>query len=403
MRDFTNKGLISIFILALLLRAAYIMTLDNSSVGPPDSSNYDELAMNLKSGQGLQAEGFFGEEWYSFRAPLFPIFLASVYTIFGHSYLAARLVLALVSALTCIIIYRIGDKTFNPKVGMVAAAGMAIYPKFIYYSGFLIPETLYILLLAVTILFLLKARDGWNLSDLAWGGIFFGLTSLTKPTILFFLLFIFIWMMTVSQSKKEATRSFLVTILFVALTMSPWAVRNHLIHREIVFTTYEGGYNFWLAHNPSTLARERGLIEKEHSYLPEDESTFKNLSEADKNRLFIEQALFFIKERPFEFLESLGIQFINFWRLYPRIQYVERKYVIIGLFSFGPLLLLSLLGMVVSRKEREKVLLFYLLFIYYTAIHMLFAVVTRYRVPIVPYLIIFAAYALIWLGKKGKE
>ena len=56
----------------------------------------------------------YGDEYGSFRPPLFPLFLAGVYRTFGvGNYLAARIILCALSSLTCVLIYSLGKKLFD--------------------------------------------------------------------------------------------------------------------------------------------------------------------------------------------------------------------------------------------------------------------------------------------------
>jgi hypothetical protein len=59
-----------------------------------------------------------------------------------------------------------------------------------------------------------------------------------------------------------------------------------------------------------------------------------------------------------------------------------------------PILVLAIAGAIAARRRWRPLLLIYLLILYYTFLHMVFMAITRYRLPIEPYLIILAAVAL---------
>jgi len=63
-------------------------------------------------------------------------------------------------------------------------------------------------------------------------------------------------------------------------------------------------------------------------------------------------------------------------------------------------LLLAAWGAVASRRRWRELLLLYLLFGYYTALHMVLMAITRYRLPLEPFLIVLAAHGLVELWKR---
>ena len=101
------RPLLGIFLLALLVRVIYILQQRaNPQFASPllDPAYHDQWAWQLATGT-WKPEGPF------FRAPLYPIFLAAIYRLVGHDYLAARMVQAIVGALSCVLTYAIGART----------------------------------------------------------------------------------------------------------------------------------------------------------------------------------------------------------------------------------------------------------------------------------------------------
>ena len=91
---------------------------------------------------------------------------------------------------------------------------------------------------------------------------------------------------------------------------------------------------------------------------------------------------------------------VRFWRLWPHAEFVGAGAAVVGGLSFTPVLLLAVWGAAASGQQWRPLLLFYLLFLYYTGLHMVFMAITRYRVPIVPYLIVLAAWGLVDLMRR---
>ena len=70
------------------------------------------------------------------RTPIYPLFLSGVYFIFGHSYLAVRIMQAIIGALTCLLIYWLGKEIFDEGVGRVVSLIVVFYLVPISYTGF---------------------------------------------------------------------------------------------------------------------------------------------------------------------------------------------------------------------------------------------------------------------------
>lgn len=84
----------------------------------------------------------------------YPMYLGFVYLISGDSIIFARLLKCLWSALSCILIYRLGKRNFGEHVGRIAAIFMMLEPHFSIYSGYHLKETEMIFLM---LLFLERA------------------------------------------------------------------------------------------------------------------------------------------------------------------------------------------------------------------------------------------------------
>ncbi|MFN5417581.1 MAG: hypothetical protein ACK5B9_11030 [Flavobacteriia bacterium] len=81
----------------------------------------------------------------------FPIYLGVIYSIFFKSILLARLLNAFFGAWLCVIIFDLVKRNFDSKVAKLAGIMMMIMPVLIYYSSLHLKETLMIFLLFVFI------------------------------------------------------------------------------------------------------------------------------------------------------------------------------------------------------------------------------------------------------------
>jgi hypothetical protein len=71
--------------------------------------------------------------------------------------------------------------------------------------------------------------------------------------------------------------------------------------------------------------------------------------------------------------------------------------------SFGPILVLGLIAAFSLRKQFWTLLPVYLLFAYFTAVHMVTIASLRYRLPLEPFLILLAAGPIATLYSRHAE
>ena len=71
----------------------------------------------------------------------YPMYLGLVYLLSGDSIIVARLLKSLWSALSCVLLYRLGKRNFGEHVGRIAAIFMMLEPHFSIYAGFHLKET----------------------------------------------------------------------------------------------------------------------------------------------------------------------------------------------------------------------------------------------------------------------
>lgn len=108
-------------------------------------------------GYHLDAEWLAGEHWsttwkYLFGSVLYadsgyPFFLTVVYKLFGPIIIIPRIINALLSSWTCVLIYRIASRTFNEGVGRLSGIMMVFMPNLIIYCGYHLKETLMLFLM----------------------------------------------------------------------------------------------------------------------------------------------------------------------------------------------------------------------------------------------------------------
>ena len=393
-----------VFALALALRVAYIFEADASPLfehPAVDAKTYTHHAQRLAAGNWLGiGEGPF---W---QPPLYPYFLGAVKVLFPESFFyAVRFVQALLGALVCAMSWWIGRALFNPAVGLLAGIGAALCGPLIFFDGELLPASLaaFVDLLALVVLLRVWRRPS------RWGflgaGAAFGVGALAVPTVLTFAVavpIVLLWRAPRRQGLIWAG----AFALGVVLAIAPVAWRNWAIGGDGVGISYNAGINLYIGNNPDyaeTVAIRPGWEWDELVTQPARAGIERPSA---KSAYFAERAWDYIKGDPTGWLGLMGHKLgafwhgdergrnqpIYFWRTYSNVLSASLWKAGIA-FPFGLVAPLALWGMLLSLRRIGPT--WPLLFVLSYCLGVVaFFVAARYRVPVLPVLLVFAAYGL---------
>lgn len=371
-----RKILLSLFFLSFIIRVVFILTLKNHFYFD-DEFEYYRMVENFLSGKGL----IIGENLKSFRPPLYPLFLSLLYSLHFNLFFI-RITQTLISSITVIFIYLLGKKVFNKKIGIISGLISSFYPFFIFYTGFLLTETLFIFLTVLSIYFLVGAFENEKNILSIKTGITMGLAGLCRPAIeLFFPLSIILILSDRAKSIKIRWKKVILISIFFTLTLSPWVIRNYKIFGKFIPGTTMGGWVFWEGNNPESIGGPC-------HYFPKN---ILQMEEIKRDKFLYRKTIEVIKDNPGRFLWLLKNKFIRFWNVVPNAsQFQKPLYRLLSIFSFGVLLPFFILGFLTTFKNKKAIPM-HLLIIFFTLFHMVFLASIRYRVAIEPFYIIFAA------------
>lgn len=226
--DRTGKWLIVILAAALALRIGAILALDDPQRVPrsaeeSDAPTYYVIADNVIAGNGYA----YGADQppTAKRTPGYPLFIASIFKVFGRNFNWIRYTQAAVDVLTAYLVFVLAVLLFKTRaVGLLAALAYALYPPAILSSTYILTETLYTFFLvffAVTAVLALKGR-GRPLYLVS--GIAFGVSSLIRPGIVFLPVALLVVALIV---RPRAWAGVLMLTLAFAVTLLPWVLRNN--------------------------------------------------------------------------------------------------------------------------------------------------------------------------------
>jgi hypothetical protein len=195
-----------------------------------DARAYFSLAKSLYEDHSYGGPSFRdANDW----SPGAPLMYAGVYHLTGGVRDgAARLLLALLGTAAIVVVYLLGSRINCRPAGLVAAAGVAVYPSFIHTNGALLSEPPALFFLPAAVLAFLWAADQARLWGWALPGVLFGITALIRPEYLFVgAAFAILALVLVGRRRgwrPGVAAGALLALAFV-LPLIPWTVRNLVV------------------------------------------------------------------------------------------------------------------------------------------------------------------------------
>jgi tetratricopeptide (TPR) repeat protein len=196
--------------------------------------------------------------------------------------------------------------------------------------------------------------------------------------------------------------------LGLALILLPVVARNYWIDGGLYLTTSQFGSNFYIGNNPNadgtyaSIRFGRGAPEFERLDAKEvaEESVGRTLSPSEVSSFWTGRALGYITSQPLSWLRLTGRKILLLFNHTEMLDteaqesYAEFSVVlrVLGWFThFGVLLPLAVIGVIATWPDRRRLWIVQMLALAYAASVVMFFVFARYRYPLVPFLILFAA------------
>jgi hypothetical protein len=130
------------------------------------------------------------------------------------------------------------------------------------------------------------------------------------------------------------------------------------------------------------------------------DGTYKNPVERDS--ALAKAALDYVKQDPKAFAERAWIKFIRFWRLWPYFdQYAKPFYIAMYIVTYVPIFILTLVYLAFwGLRDFWRIVPLLAFGGYLTLVNVVFVTSLRYRLPLEPFMIMFAAVALVRLARR---
>ncbi|MCG2727010.1 MAG: glycosyltransferase family 39 protein [Elusimicrobia bacterium] len=404
-----KRFILFILLIGLILRLGFVFY-TGGQINQPDEGHYINQAKYLFQ-NGLSGYWTMPTD----RTPGMGLLILVSFILFGINLFKAKIFFTLLGTLTIYLVYKYTCDIFNKKVAIYASLITAFYPFFIYWSGHLMTETPAIFFTVSAILFtnrfISMEKHKANLYAIL-AGLSWTMLIIIRAQNFYFLPILFAFLLF----KKTHKNKLLALLLFFAITVSMpfiWMYRNYKNSGLFILDTH-GGITLLINtafHNESRIKVDVAMEALEKSDMFEES---KNLSLEQKEYFYRTKAIDYILKHPKNFITTRAYNFIQFWRFYPRIHIPNQNpspflntkkiyFAFISLLTEPCLILMGIFGLFSAFKEKFATVLLPFSFIVFTALlHTLVFAQMRYRLPIMPIIIIFAVYGISRIMYKGK-
>jgi 4-amino-4-deoxy-L-arabinose transferase-like glycosyltransferase len=397
----------AVFALALVIRFVALTQMTATpylQIDTIDAKGYQVWAEQILAGDWLPHRHFY-------QSPLYAYYLAGVYALFGRSPWPPRVIQILLGSASAGLVVVIGARLFTRRVGMIAGLLLAAYGPLVLEEISLGKTALLIfggLLAFAGYLAALERRDQRLMIA---AGMVFGVTIVGVGQWLAALLGLVAYAALDSRLPRAAARRLAIAFLGGALVaVLPIVGWNSWWGGGPMLTSGDAGLNLYLGNNPLTTGlsgRPKGLRD-----IPEfEEGDSRRLAERDAGRTLTPsgvsrhwsaRAVGWALGHPIDFVATTAKKVTVLWNSYEipdsyhfafiRAQYMPWLWLGTSFAVIGPL---ALVGFVLAGPHRTARPL-YVVCLGYLVVIALFYVRSRYRMPAIPFLVIFAAVAVDW-------
>jgi tetratricopeptide (TPR) repeat protein len=405
-----RRILLAIVLIALVLRIAFVFDISDSpyfDYPTLDAFWYDAKAKDVLAGDLIASTG-------TFRVPLYIYFLAGVYSVFGHSFMAAFLIHAVLGAVTCGLLYILGKRLFGTLAGVVAGLGFAVYRMAIYYIGELVPASMLLLLLTGAVYLIVRAVTRKSLTDSLLAGFCLGLAFLSRPDIVPFAALLAL-AVAVLYRKERGVRIAVIFSTVLICFMLLQGFRNYAIFDKFFVFSPQGAVNLYIGNARYADGKTPVAPPTRHPYdIGTDpsqdsinlgcrqaamEDVGRELSEQELSKYYYRKTFDEIRQ---DFPRWIGLMarkayyVLNSYersdiKLVPRVIERYSRVLRLPLLSFAVPVSLGLVGAAIAARRRRRLgLILAAGVLAYGANTLLFFVVWRYRLPAVPFLMVLA-------------
>lgn len=385
---------------AILSSIIVLVYNDYFLLGDPIKPNNDDVKY-IKSSRLLLNEGVLAyntkDQPSAFIMPGMPFLLAGFMAIFGQDQggvIAFRLFQCLEQAFSVYLIFWIGRRIFNTRVGLIAAGISALYLPDYFSSGVILSETTFRMLLLLMVCLTILAVEKNRTSLYIWLAVLTAAAAYFKPhASLYPAVFLVLWWRDKLPWRLMLKYMSLMVLVYAAL-LTPWWIRNWMTFHEFILFTNSGGSPFLLGTRIRGQLPPPGFFEAYPQYDPETIFQGADSSAVQKGKDIIAYGF---KHEPLKYLYWFTIGRwveLYFHPFYSRPFWPVSRPVM-NVIQIG-LMVVNMIGIVwaLLKCRLSRLLPLLLALGYFTVIYLPFIAFNRYGYPNMALLILFGSFLI---------
>ena len=360
-------------------------------------------------------------------SPLYCYFVGSLYSLFGVGPWPIRLVQMGLGVVAVLLLYDCARRMFDERWAWLVGILACLYGPFIFYEQLVLVATLatFLNVLLLWVAMVALQRPGrclglWLVVGAVWG---LGMTARPNTLLLAPALALAAWW----QNRRlgpgtwrslAAAAALLVTGLVVT---APFTIRNWVVASDPVFLQDKGGLNFYVGNGPNAngafmvppeLGSARNVLEQVQAFtrIAEDEEG-KKLKPSAVDRHWYKKTFSHMADQPVAWLRLMLEKNWLFWSArelpnnydyqFTRLHNRALGLPLVQFLIVAPFALLGTLFMLFGRRREEQLIALFNLILVGAVV--LFFVLSRYRLPVIPGLLLATVPALQRLVSAGRR
>lgn len=316
------------------------------------------IAKNLIDGIGFTMSFSLPNEPTSWQAPGYPWLLATAWQLVGlnpKAYLLISLLQAVALASMVFPVRRLAERWFGPDASVLAGYIVAIVPIYAWYATRLHHTALVMAFHPWLLSAWLDLHDHPTPAQLLATGVVTGIAGLFQPVLLaVFGLLSSVMLLHAGMIKQwRAAALLLIAGLITLAVLTPWTVRNYLVHDRILLVKDSLGKELWMGNNPHATGTGYALGGREeitNVYPPTALSLRGRVPEIVLMEALQREALGYIIAEPITFVRRTLKKILWYWTITPqdylrssrggealKFRWLHLGYwsVLVGLFTIG--------------------------------------------------------------------